>query len=54
MVRHHGEQVDWRKENIDPMTLYASGGGKEPWKVSQWFHSNPFPLQCRAIFLCNT
>jgi hypothetical protein len=22
--------------------------------VTQWFHSNPLPLQYRAIFLCNT
>jgi hypothetical protein len=28
MVRHHGENVNWRKEPIDLMTLYASGGGK--------------------------
>jgi hypothetical protein len=21
--------------------------------MSQWFHSNPLSLQCRAIFLCN-
>jgi hypothetical protein len=28
MVRPHGEEVDWRKANVDPMALYASGGGK--------------------------
>jgi hypothetical protein len=28
MVRLHGEQVDWTKEDIDPMALYVSGGGK--------------------------
>jgi hypothetical protein len=28
MVRLHGEGVEWRKEDIDPMALYASGRGK--------------------------
>jgi hypothetical protein len=28
MVRLHGKWVDWRKQDIDPMALYASGGGK--------------------------
>jgi hypothetical protein len=28
MVRLHGEGVDWRKEDMDPMTLYTSGGRK--------------------------
>lgn len=28
MVRRHGEEYDWRKEPIDPMAVYASGGGK--------------------------
>jgi hypothetical protein len=25
MVRLHGEEVDWRKADVDPMALYASG-----------------------------
>jgi hypothetical protein len=28
MARHHGEDVNWRKEPIDSMVLYTSGGGK--------------------------
>jgi hypothetical protein len=28
MVRRHGEGVNWRKEPIDPMAMYTSGGGK--------------------------
>jgi hypothetical protein len=28
MVRLHGEGVNWRQQDIDPMALYASGGGK--------------------------
>jgi hypothetical protein len=43
MVRRHGEQVDWRKADVNLMTSYASGGGK--------IHLS---LQCRVIFLCNT
>jgi hypothetical protein len=27
-VRCHGEGINWRKETIDPMALYTSGGGK--------------------------
>jgi hypothetical protein len=29
MVRLHGEGVNWRQQDIDPMSLYASGGGKK-------------------------
>jgi hypothetical protein len=28
MVRFHGEEVNWRQQDIDSMALYASGGGK--------------------------
>jgi hypothetical protein len=28
MVRHHGEDVDWRYELIDPMMMHVSGGRK--------------------------
>jgi hypothetical protein len=28
MVRRHGEDINWRKEPIDSMVLYTSGGGK--------------------------
>jgi hypothetical protein len=28
MMRLHRERVNWRQQDIDPMTLYASGGGK--------------------------
>jgi hypothetical protein len=28
MVRHHGEGFNWREADIDPMAVYASGGGK--------------------------
>jgi hypothetical protein len=28
MVRRNREQIDWRKANVDPMALYASGGRK--------------------------
>jgi hypothetical protein len=28
MVRCHGEGFNWREADIDPMALYASGGGK--------------------------
>jgi hypothetical protein len=28
MVRLHGEGVNWREQELDPMALYASGGGK--------------------------
>jgi hypothetical protein len=28
MVRLHGEGVNWRQRDIDPMALYASRGGK--------------------------
>jgi hypothetical protein len=28
MVRIHGEGVNWREQELNPMTLYASGGGK--------------------------
>jgi hypothetical protein len=51
MVRLHGEGVDWRKVDIDPMALYASGGRGESWMVSRWFHSNHLSWQCRDIFL---
>jgi hypothetical protein len=27
-VRLHGEGVNWRQQDIDPMVLYTSGGGK--------------------------
>jgi hypothetical protein len=27
MVRLHGEGVDWRNVDINPMALYARGGG---------------------------
>jgi hypothetical protein len=27
-VRLHGEGVNWREQEIDPVALYASGGGK--------------------------
>jgi hypothetical protein len=28
MVRRHGEGFNWREADIDPMVVYASGGGK--------------------------
>jgi hypothetical protein len=28
MVRLYGEGVNWRQQDIDPMALYAYGGGK--------------------------
>jgi hypothetical protein len=28
MVRLHGDEVDWRKADVDPMALYANGGEK--------------------------
>jgi hypothetical protein len=28
MVRRHGESVNWRKEPVNQMALYTSGGGK--------------------------
>jgi hypothetical protein len=28
MVRLHGEGVNWRQQDTEPMALYASGGGK--------------------------
>jgi hypothetical protein len=28
MVRRHGEGFNWREADIDPMAVYASGGGK--------------------------
>jgi hypothetical protein len=28
MVRLHGEGVNWREQELDPMALYTSGGGK--------------------------
>jgi hypothetical protein len=28
MVRLHEEGVNWREQELDPMALYASGGGK--------------------------
>jgi hypothetical protein len=28
MVRCHGEGFNWREADIDPMAVYASGGGK--------------------------
>jgi hypothetical protein len=28
MVRLHGEGVNWRQQDIDPMTVYTSRGGK--------------------------
>jgi hypothetical protein len=46
--------VNWREQDLDPMTLYTNRGGKGPWTVSQWFYSNPLSLQCRDVFLCNT
>jgi hypothetical protein len=27
-AKHHGDGINWRKEPIDPMALYASGGGR--------------------------
>jgi hypothetical protein len=29
MVRRHGEGFNWREADIDPMTVYASEGGKK-------------------------
>jgi hypothetical protein len=28
MVRLHGEGVNWREQELDPMALYVSGGAK--------------------------
>jgi hypothetical protein len=28
MVQRHGEGFNWRETDIDPMAVYASGGGK--------------------------
>jgi hypothetical protein len=28
MVRLYGEGVNWREQDLNPMSLYASGGGK--------------------------
>jgi hypothetical protein len=27
MVRLHGEGINWREQELDPMALYASGRG---------------------------
>lgn len=29
MINRHGEDHDWRNTHIDPLTIYASGGGKD-------------------------
>jgi hypothetical protein len=55
MVRCHGEGFNWWEADIDPMAVYASGGGKSHGRwVTDRFHSNPMSLQCYDIFLCNT